>query len=154
MSVPWSIFLDAAGPVKSSAWKAPVLWTTLALVAALLLGALVLAIVDRWRKRAAMAERMSPGQQLTHFRRLYDKGELSREEFERIRALLGGKLRQELDLPGAKPAAAPTPGPDQKPAPANGIRPAEGQGTAPPAAPDNDQPPQPPEPPGGGSPTA
>ena len=149
MLVPWSIILDAAGPVKSTAWRAPVLWTTLALVAALLIAALVLAVVDRWRKRSAGSERLSPGEQLTHFRRLYDRGELSREEFERIRALLGAKLRQDLELPGGKPEPAPAP----NPGPANGIRPAEGQGTAPPAAPDPDQPPRPPEPPGEAPPT-
>ena len=154
MLVPWSIILAATAPVKSSAWKAPVLWTTLALVAALLIGALVLALVDRWRKRAARSERMTPGEQLTHFRQLYDRGELSREEFERIRALLGERLRQDLHLPVTKPAAAPTPAPDPNSSPDNGIRPAEGQGTAPPPPPDTDQPPRSPEPPGGSPPTA
>jgi hypothetical protein len=154
MLVPWSIILDAAGPVKSGAWRAPVFWTTLALVAALLISALVLAVVDRWRKRAAASERMSPGDQLTHFRKLYDRGELSKEEFERIRALLGEKLRQELHLPAAKPAEPPAPTPGPNPAPNNGIRPAEGQGSAPPTGPEPDQPPRPPEPPEGGPPSA
>jgi hypothetical protein len=154
MLVPWSIILDAAGPVKSGAWKAPVFWTTLALVVVLMIGALVVALVDRWRKRSTTSERMSPGDQLTQFRQLYDRGELSREEFERIRALLGERLRQDLNLPGGKPAAAPTPAANPNPGPSNGIRPAEGQGSAPPAAPESDQPPRPPEPPEGGSPTA
>jgi hypothetical protein len=111
MLVPWSIILVVAGQVKPGAWHAPVLWTTLAMVAALLVGALLIAIVDRWRKRSAASERMTPGQQLSHFRTLYEKGELSREEFERIRALLGGRLREDLNLPPSKPAlAAPAPG--------------------------------------------
>jgi hypothetical protein len=126
----------------------------LALVIALLIGVLVVALVDRWRKRTAMSERMSPGQQLTHFRQLYDRGELSREEFERIRALLGERLRQDLHLPGARPAEPAQPAPAPNSGPDNGIRPAEGQGTAPPAAPQTDQPPRPPEPPAGGTPTA
>jgi hypothetical protein len=117
MLVPWSIIQVVAGQVKPGTWRAPVLWTTLALVAALLLGALLIAIVDRWRKRSPQSERLSPGEQLSQFRKLYEKGELSREEFERIRTLLGGKLRDELHLPPGKPApttpaapAAPTAG--------------------------------------------
>ena len=151
MVLPWSIILDAAGPVKG-AWRAPVLWTTLTLVVVLLIAALVLAVVDRWRKRSAMSERMSPGDQLTHFRELYDRGELSREEFERIRALLGQRLRQDLQLPGGKPAAAPAQNPN--PESANGIRPADGQRAAPPTGSDGEQPPRPPEPPEAGPPTA
>jgi hypothetical protein len=108
MLVPWSIILVVAGQVKAGAWRAPVLWTTLALVAALLLGALVIAVVDRWRKRSS-SDRLTPGEQLSQFRSLYEKGELSREEFERIRTLLGEQLREELQLPaGKRPDAAPT----------------------------------------------
>jgi hypothetical protein len=151
MLLPWSIILDAAGPVKG-AWRAPVLWTTLTLVAVLLIAAVVLAVVDRWRKRSAMTERMSPGEQLTHFRELYDRGELSREEFERIRALLGQRLRQDLQLPGGMPASAPAP--NHKPEPDNGIRPADGQGAAPPAGSEGEQSPPPGGPPDAGPPTA
>jgi hypothetical protein len=37
---------------------------------------------------------------------LYDKGQLSQEEFERIRALLSQELRSELDVPAAPPGTA------------------------------------------------
>jgi hypothetical protein len=107
MLVPWSIIQVVVGQVKPRTPTAPVFWTTIALVVALLLGALVIAFVDRWRKRRS--DRLSPGEQLSHFRSLYEKGELSREEFERIRTLLGGRLREELDLPPAKPSAEPPP---------------------------------------------
>jgi hypothetical protein len=77
----------------------PRFWcTSLSLLAALLIGAVVFAILDRWRRQPA-EDRVSAGDQLSHFRSLYDRGEISREEFERIRARLGGKLRQELQLP-------------------------------------------------------
>jgi hypothetical protein len=109
MFLPWSIILDstAAGtaPVRPGAWKAPVLWTSLLLIAALLLGALVIALVDRWRKRRG-TETCTPGEQLSHFRSLYERGELSREEFERVRTLLGGRLRQDLQMPAAPVASA------------------------------------------------
>lgn len=147
MLVPWSIILGGAGQVKAGAWRAPVLWTTLALVAVLMLAALVLAVVDRWRKRSR-PDRLSPGEQLSHFRALYEKGELSREEYERIRTLLGGKLREELHLPAGRPAgAAPAPGPQTgiqaiddrlRPPPPPGSAGTEpGPPPPPPATPDN-----------------
>jgi hypothetical protein len=143
MLVPWFIILAAAGQVKSGAWRAPVLWTTLALVAALLIGALVIAVVDRWRKRSA-SDRLTPGQQLSQFRALYDKGEISREEFERIRALLGEQLREELQMPGAKrPDAAPTA------APTTGIQALDDRLQPPPPGPAPTGPEVPPPPPNG-----
>jgi Short C-terminal domain len=109
MVTPWSIILIAEEQAKHppGSWRAPVLWTTLALVVALMLGAIVIALVDRWRKRAAMKDKGGAGEQLSHFRALYDRGELTREEFDRIRTRLGQRLKQELDL--NKPAGPPAP---------------------------------------------
>jgi hypothetical protein len=97
-------------------------------VVTLLLGALVIALVDRWRKRSRQ-DRPDTGDQLSHFRSLYDRGELSREEFEQIRAKLGAKLRQEMkispksDVPakGEPPTPAAAAGPPARGAP--GVRP-------------------------------
>jgi uncharacterized membrane protein len=112
MFVPWSIILQAGGAVKPG-WRTPVLWTSLILVGVLLVGALLITLVDRWRKRAS-SRTATPAEQLSHFRRLYDRGELSAEEFERIKTLLGGKLRQDLHVPGAPPPRAPE-GPARSP---------------------------------------
>jgi hypothetical protein len=142
MLLPWSIIQVVAGQVKPPKWHAPVLWTTLAMIGALLVGALVIAIVDRWRKRAASQDKLSPGQQLSQFRTMYEKGELSREEYERIRALLGGRLREDLHLPPSKPAA-PAPVPE----PTTGIQALDERLHPPPpgpAEPGPDGPPQPP----------
>jgi hypothetical protein len=78
------------------------LWATLALVGAVLVGALIIWWVDRWRKRSAGGQQSS-GDQMTHFRDLYDRGELSPEEFQKIRGLLGERLREDLDIPPAPP---------------------------------------------------
>jgi hypothetical protein len=111
MLVPWSIILQAGGAVKPG-WHAPVLWTSLVLVGALIIGAIVIALVDRWRKRSG-AQHLTPGEQLSHFRALYDRGELSREEFERIRNLLGEQLRKDFHVPGApQPQSAAPPAQD------------------------------------------
>ena len=61
-----------------------ILWLTGLLVATLLLGAMILSWLDRWRKRQLSDDR--PGDQLTSFRALYEAGEISREEYERIRS--------------------------------------------------------------------
>ena len=81
-------------------WDPRLLWTTLALAAIIVVGAGLVALLDRWRKRAAPAI-FDANDQLAHFRELYDKGELSQEEFERIRERLGQQIRQDLKVPTA-----------------------------------------------------
>ena len=79
--------------------------TGLCLAAALLVGAIVIALSSRWRRRRGPEEDLSPSGQLAHFRSLYEAGTISQEEFERLRNLLGGQLRQDLGVP-AKAAPA------------------------------------------------
>ena len=87
-------------------WR--ILWASLGLVVALVLGAVIIGMVERWRKRPADAG-LTPNDQLSHFRRLYDEGTITREEFEQIRTQLADKIRDQLKI---KPAA-----PEQPPAP-------------------------------------
>jgi hypothetical protein len=138
MSGIWSVVLAQAE--RLGTWKSPVLWTTLCLVAVLLLGAMVIALVNRWRKRSHQ-DRPESGDQLSHFRSLYDRGQLSREEFDQIRAKLGAKLKQEMNIPGKTDAPAKT---DATASPATGASP-ESPRTEPPHSP---------EPPANGTPTA
>jgi hypothetical protein len=85
------------------------LWAALPLVGALLAGALVLYLIDRWRKREAAEEDAlcAPNEQLSRFRSLYERGEMSREEYERVKALLTAQLRRELNVPAPETSAAP-----------------------------------------------
>jgi hypothetical protein len=97
------------------------LWAMVALVATLLLGALIFAWLDRWRRRGDR-DTLTPIDQLTSFRQSYDQGELSQEEYERIRAKLAPKVRQQVKLPpkamqsdeppsaAARPTENPPPG--------------------------------------------
>lgn len=107
---------------------------SLYLVAALLAGAALIALVGRWMKRREQTERLSPSDQLAQYRSLYEKGEISQEEFQQLRSLLGGRIR-------ATAARAPSPPPqgaaeDRK----------EVEKPEPPAAPHNPSgPSQPPE---------
>ncbi len=95
------------------------------LAGALLAGAVIVAFVDRWRKRGAN-ETFNTHDQLASFRSLYERGELNKEEFERIKAQLLTRLKT-TDNAAAKvdevseADASPTPpaaGGDEPPPPA------------------------------------
>jgi uncharacterized membrane protein len=110
-----------AGVLLAGAWSPNLIITSLYLVGALLLAAAVIAIVSRWRRRYG-TERLTPSEQLTHFRSLYEKGEISAEEFARLRTLLTGQV-QPTPVP-KKPLTGITPEPNAAP-PANGQSPPE-----------------------------
>ncbi len=85
-----------------------VLGATLLLMAVLVAAALIIVGVGRWLKRPARPADTS-SDELAHFRLLYEQGEFSREEYDRIRSRLVPRLRKELDVPA--PPIAPTPPP-------------------------------------------
>jgi hypothetical protein len=93
------------------------IWATLGLVGILLFGALAIWWVDRWRKRSLEPKDASVDAQLAQFRNLYEQGALSAEEYERIRALLGKRLREELELLAPRPSDGTAPGPGMPPLP-------------------------------------
>ena len=96
--------------------------TVLALAAALLVAAVIIKLVDRWRKQQG-DEELSAEDQLAPFQQLHWRGEISKEEFERIQTLLGERIRREHEQPAS--AGPPQPKvPPQPPAPPEtGIRP-------------------------------
>jgi len=83
------------------------------LAGALLLGAVVVAVVARWR-RLTRKMQCSASDQLAHFRSLYERGAISEEEFNQLRAVLGGELRSTLNVPANRP---PNPNPPPVPGP-------------------------------------
>ncbi len=91
-----------------------VLWPTFALVVVLLLAAAILAWFDRWRKRPDAAL-MSPADQLNAFRLSYERGELSADEYKRIKARLAPKIKQQWNVPSSTPADRPTSPPPPNP---------------------------------------
>jgi hypothetical protein len=98
-------------------WMDPrLLWATVGLLGLVLLGVLVIAWLDRWRKQSGSAS-CSANDQLAEFRELRERGELSAEEFERIRASLEPRLREELNLPAGS-SNKPSPLPDSQTSPA------------------------------------
>jgi hypothetical protein len=102
-------------PVRHPSLLDPqLLWAMAALIATLLLGAVIFAWLDRWRKRGGARDTLTPTDQLTAFRQSYERGELSQEEYERVRAKLAPKLRQQVNLPPKSTT------PEEKPKPAFG----------------------------------
>ena len=98
------------------------------LLAATCVGVLAILLVNRWRKGGANLT-PSASDQLAQYRALYEKGAISEEEYRRLRSLLGGEIRRNLDVPGkpsspagAAPVPPPTP-PASEPPPDTGIRP-------------------------------
>jgi hypothetical protein len=112
MGTVWQAVATAPFAARPPAWDLDrflyVLGTTLLFVGAILVMALVIAWLNRWRKRQRDAG-LSAGDQLAHFRALYERGELSPEEFARIRELLGERLRREMQVP-VPPQAPAGPG--------------------------------------------
>lgn len=100
----------------------------LCLAAALLVGALVIALVNRWRRRSDAKDDLSPSAQLAHFRSLYEAGTISQDEFNRLRTLLSGQMRETLGVhaPAPETPAKAPPGTGEQPPdnPETGIRPA------------------------------
>lgn len=122
MIVAWQAVGDPNLPQRAPLWDLRLLWASLALVAIILVGALVIVWLDRWRRRPK-AEALSANEQLAHFREMYEEGELSLKEFEKIRTSLAQQLRVEFNVP-AEPRDAPspeTPAPSEPPpSPAGG----------------------------------
>ena len=79
------------------------------IVAVILVGAGVIELTKRWRKRPYHAK-MSASEQLAQFREQYERGEIKPEEFERIRALLNERIRQEMEIK----VASATPAQEEK----------------------------------------
>jgi hypothetical protein len=79
------------------------------IVAVILVGAGVIELTKRWRKRPYQAK-MTASEQLAQFREQYERGEIKPEEFERIRALLNERIRQEMEIK----VASATPAPEEK----------------------------------------
>jgi hypothetical protein len=116
----WQVVPKPELPARPPLWDPRLLWMTLALVAIILVGALVLLWLDRWRRRPDVPI-VTANDQLAHFRELYECGELSQEEFDRIRAKLTGQMRKELNVPAGPPKdeAAVQPPPPQSQEPGN-----------------------------------
>lgn len=120
-----SLFLpllaQAPGKPPGTPWDRPeLLYATLGIAAALLAGGVVLYLVDRWRKRDS-SPTADGAAELTGFRGMLERGEITEEEYARLRQKAAAKLKgpapaAETRSPAAldtaaSPPAPPLPGP-------------------------------------------
>jgi hypothetical protein len=121
----WAVVLFAqAGRADKDPFRQPeVIWGTAGLALALLAGALVIWLVDRWRKQTTVTTHSA--EELTDFRGMLERGEITEEEYAKLRTRVSGRMKP------APPAAAAPAGPAPNP----------------PASPSTDMPPQNPPPP-------
>ena len=67
------------------------------LLAVILGGGFALLWLDRWRKKQATRDQTRSVDALSAYRDLYDRGEISRAEYETIRGQLAYQMREEID---------------------------------------------------------
>jgi Short C-terminal domain len=103
-----TLLAQAAPGGWQTRWDPEILTNALVLVGLLLLGAIIIAFVGRWRRQSGNKNPYCPSasEQLAEYRSLYEEGVISQEEFERLRAMLGGQIRRSLDLAGRKAVQA------------------------------------------------
>jgi hypothetical protein len=99
-----------------------VMWSTLGLAVALLAGALLVYLADRWRKGSA-ARAADAASELTEFRRMYDRGEITEAEYAKLRDKVAQRVKAPPPAPVSQASSAstilgplatnPLPGPDQ-----------------------------------------
>lgn len=65
-------------------------------IAGIIGAGVLLLLMARWLRRKARDQTPAAGDVLTHFRELHQRGELSREEFQRIRSTLAQQIRRDL----------------------------------------------------------
>ncbi len=88
-------------PVKrdpKDAIKSDSLWITIGILAlVLVVGAIVLAAVDRWRKKSTPFDKESV-EEVANIRELYESGEITHSEYERIRNKMSTRVKEKVGL--------------------------------------------------------
>ena len=101
----WAVGEDGAAPAlprkQFNLLDEDVLWTSAALAGALLFGAIVFAVLQRWKRRQ-LADEDTDLNNVTSYRAMLASGELSREEYDRVLKRVGQRA-----LGKEPPAAAP-----------------------------------------------
>jgi hypothetical protein len=113
--------LLAAGTHDDPLTRPEIIWGTLGLTAALLVGAAVIYAVDKWRKKAAEGSQ-DDTESLTSFRAMYEAGEITEAEYAELKRKLAEKVKKGPAGGGAPapPGDRPPPRPPEPPAPPAG----------------------------------
>lgn len=102
----FALFAQAGGGGDNPMRRPEVIWGTIGLAVALLVGAAVIWLVDKWRKRHATGT-IDPHRELTDFRTLYEQGEITEEEYNRLRNRVAERVKAAVGLPPPPPPSDP-----------------------------------------------
>ncbi len=94
---------DVRGMVKNQDF---IIWS-LILAGVLLVAAEVFLFFDRWRKKPVGESARDLSLSLNSFKELYENGELTEAEYERIKAKWAAKVKEKAGQPSVPPAPPP-----------------------------------------------
>ncbi|HEY3788875.1 MAG TPA: hypothetical protein VGL71_08475 [Urbifossiella sp.] len=104
-------------PAGSPFDRSEMIWGSVGLAGSLLVGAIAIYLVDRWRKRSNLAAEREAGLELTDFRAMFESGEITEAEYNKLRLKVADRVKK--PAPGAassgetagNPPALPVAGP-------------------------------------------
>ncbi|MFT3880995.1 MAG: hypothetical protein QM703_15195 [Gemmatales bacterium] len=107
------------GKVQEQPKAAPplgsILQPALLLIGILVVGAILIAWLKKSRDRSKGAVALSAHDQLSAFRDSVDEGDMTDEEFKKVKALLAEKIRKPANPVTTTPGSAEPPSPNEKP---------------------------------------
>jgi len=101
----WMFTLFADGLRDDPLRRPEVIWGTAALAGALLFGAFAVWMVDKWRKKSETKPDATG--ELTGFRGMFDRGEITQDEYAKLRE----RVAQRVKTPPKPPDSPPSPTP-------------------------------------------
>jgi len=103
----WMALFAQAAPPQPAYRPGEIILTGLWLVGAILAAALLLAWLRRLMRTPARLP-TAPSDQLAQFRKLYERGEMTEEEFRRIHATLSARIQEQLLGKAVRPTEVPS----------------------------------------------
>jgi hypothetical protein len=102
------------------------LWLVAALVGVMLLGAVLFSWIERWKKRQLSDGPGADIKQISSYREMFERGELTPEEYDRIKSKEARRLRNKFvprppDSPGNGEAPPVQPAPKEPEPPSNPV---------------------------------
>lgn len=103
----WALAIFAQAERDRDPFRQPeIIWGTAGLAVALFAGAFLVWIVDRWRKRSVVTAPDSTTE-LTHFREMYEQGEITEEEYAKLRTRVADRVKPVAAKPPADASEPP-----------------------------------------------
>lgn len=83
-------------PVLFASPTTDLLLTGAILALVLMAAGILIALMGRWTKSTAHCDLTDPHEEMTRYRLMRDRGQISEEEFERVRLVMQSQIRKQL----------------------------------------------------------